>query len=218
MAKKKVEKVEVETTEVQNVEAVQEKPFVPLTFEEIKEKITVKSKCDVVAKQGFLRLVEDNCVVKDEINGIFYIDEIMEMVSVHFGRLSYYTDFYTVIENAGQYTYDYLYECGLFEYIASNIDKSDYDVIQESIYNLYSKVKDLNGVGACLYRIVDKAMKNLPDVKDINKLIKGLPKAINGIDKDVLGMFAKELGNGTTHKQTFSKDEIIDIITNNKKK
>lgn len=209
MAKKKVEKVEVETTEVQNVEtvqeAVQEKPFMPLTFEEIKEKITVKSRCDVVAKKGLLQLVEDTCVVNDEINGIFYIDEIMQMVGVHLGQLTYYTDFYTVIENADKYTYDYLYECGLFNYIESNIDKKDYEVVQEAIYSLYDKVRNLNSTGACLYRIVDNAIKNLPDAKDINKLIKGLPKVVNSIDKDVIGIFAKELGNGAVRNRVKKK-------------
>ena len=218
MAKKKVEKVEV-NTEVENVETVQEeKVFSPLTFEEIKEKITVKSRCDVVAKQGFLKLVEDTCVVKDEINGIFYIDEIMEMVSIHLGKLSYYTDFYEVIENAGQYTYDYLYECGLFDYIESNIDKKDYEVVQDAIYNLYDKVRNLNSVGSCLYRIVDNVMKNLPDIKDVNKLIKGLPKVINGVDKDVLGIFAQELGNGAISNRINNQDNVVDIATGKKKK
>ena len=215
MAKKKVEKVEVETTEVQNVETVQEtvqeKIFKPLTFEEIKEKITVKSKCAIFDKKAIVQLVENGCIEKDEINGVFYMDELMETVSKSFGILAYYTDFNTVVENSDSYTYDYLYDCGLFDYIESQVDKKDMDILDSAIYGIYEKVRNLNSLGSCLYRIVDKTIKNLPDAKDVNKMIKGLPKVLNNIDKDTLAIFAKELGNGTIANQVINKDNIVDI-------
>ena len=210
MAKKKVEKVEV-NTEVENVETVQEKIFEPLTLEEIKEKITVKSKCTIFDKKTIVQLVENGCVEKDEINGVFYIDELMETVSKSFGILAYYTDFNMVVEDSGSYTYDYLYDCGLFDYIESQVDKKDMDILDSAIYGIYEKVRNLNSLGSCLYRIVDKTVKELPNMKDINKMIKGLPKVLNNIDKDTLAIFAKELGNGTIANQVINKDNIVDI-------
>lgn len=210
MAKKKVEKVEV-NTEVENVETVQEKIFEPLTLEEIKEKITVKSKCTIFDKKAIVQLVENGCVEKDEINGVFYIDELMETVSKSFGILAYYTDFNMVVEDSGSYTYDYLYDCGLFDYIESQVDKKDMDILDSAIYGIYEKVRNLNSLGSCLYRIVDKTVKELPNMKDINKMIKGLPKVLNNIDKDTLAIFAKELGNGTIANQVINKDNIVDI-------
>ena len=222
MANKKVEKVEV-NTEVENVETVQEtvqeeKVFSPLTFEEIKEKITVKSKCTIFDKKAIVQLVETGCIEKDEINGVFYIDDLMETVSKSFGILGYYTDFNTVVEDSGSYTYDYLYDCGLFDYIESQVDKKDMDILNSAIYGIYEKVRNLNSLGSCLYRIVDKTVKELPNMKDINKLIKGLPKVLNNIDKDTLAIFAKELGNGTIANQVISKDNVVDITTGKKKK
>jgi hypothetical protein len=216
MAKKKVEKVEVETTEVQNVEAVQEKPFMPLTFEEIVEKIAVKSKSTILEKEAIVQLVENNCIVKDETNGVFYVDELMQVVSASLGLLNYYTNFNEVIENAGSYTYDYLYECGLFDYIESQMDKKDYKMLDDALYSIYDKVRNLNSLGSCLYRIVDKTIKELPNMKDVNKMIKGLPKILNNIDKDTLSVFAKELGNGTIANQVINKDNIVDITDGTK--
>lgn len=221
MAKKKVEKVEA-NTEVENVETVQEvvqeKPFVPLTFEEIKEKITVKSKCGVADKMGIVQVVENTCIYKDEANGVFYVSEIMRVVGESFGVLQYYTNFYDVIENASDYTYDYLYECGLFDYVKSQIDSKDYEVVDSSLYDIYEKVRNWNSLGSCLYRIVDKTVKELPNMKDINKLIKGLPKVLNSVDKDTLAIFAKELGNGTIANSVINKDNVVDITAGMKKK
>ena len=221
MAKKKVEKVEV-NTEVENVETVQEtvqeKIFEPLTLEEIKAKITVRSKSTILEKKAIVQLVESGCIEKDEINGVFYMDELMEEVSKSLGILDYYTDFHTAIENADHYTYDDLYECGLFDYIESQIDKKDKEMLDNAIYGIYDKVRNWNSLGSCLYRIVDKTVKELPNMKDMNKLIKGLPKVLNGIDKDTLAVFAKELGNGTIANQVINKDNVVDITTSKKKK
>jgi hypothetical protein len=91
-------------------------------------------------------------------------------------------------------------------------------MVDSSLYDIYEKVRNWNSLGSCLYRIVDNFVKNLPDVKDINKMIKGLPKVLNGIDKDTLSIFAKELGNGTIANQVINKDNVVDITAGQKKK
>ena len=90
-------------------------------------------------------------------------------------------------------------------------------MIDGAIFDIYEKVRNWNSLGSCLYRIVDKAIKDLPNMKDINKMIKGLPKVLNGIDKDTLAIFAKELGNGTIANQVINKDNVVDITAGTNK-
>lgn len=164
-----------------------------LTLDEFKEKLIIKEKASIAEQKMLVQTVYDSCVKKDEENGIYYIDYIMQLVAYSFSILSYYTNYYEIVENADGYTYEYLDEIGLFDYVVSNIDT---DMVWAMINNFDTRVADLNSVGCFVYRVVDKATKNMPDIKDLQKLIKSVPKVINGIDKDVLAVFAKDLKDG----------------------
>lgn len=197
MAKKKVELenvAEVTETNVQAEEVVKELP--EITFEDFKEKVTVKEHLSYTDKQAIVQIVYNNTVIYDSDNGIYFIDNIMSKMSYNLTILDMCTDFYDVIENADLYDYDYLNQLGVFEYISLKIDDNDYQEIHTAIRNFKDRVEGLNSVGSCLHRIVNESFAKLPDMKDMNKLINNLPKAINKIDKDVIGIFAKELGNG----------------------
>lgn len=193
---KVVQEILEETTQevAENIaeEVATETPIL-LTLDEFKEKLTIKKKASISEQQMLVQTVYDSCVKKDEENGIYYIDYIMQLVAFNFSILQYYTNYYDVVEGADNYTYEYLDEIGVFDYIADNIDT---DVVWVMIDDFDTRVTNLNGVGCFVYRIADRFTKNLPDVKDFNKLIKSIPKVINSIDKDVLAVFAKDLKDG----------------------
>lgn len=216
MAKKKVENVvEMEQTEVKADKNVIEIPA--LTLDDFKEKVTIKERIGFVDKQAIIQLVYDGCVVKDEENGIYYIDSIMQDVNYRLAILGMYTNYYDVIEYATNYSYDYLNEIGVFSYVLNIVDADVLDIYY-AIDNFKSRVKSLNSVGACLYRTVDKIVKDMPTMKDLNKLINNLPKLINGVDKDVLKIFAGELKNGNVTNKVIEKDNsnIVDITSKKK--
>ena len=208
MAKKKVDNViemeQTEHTEVKAEETVVEIPT--LTLEDFKEKVTVKERIGFLEKQALIQSVYDGCVKKDEANGIYYIDYITLDVYSNLAMLGMYTDYYEVIEYANNYSYDYLDEIGIFNYVFDIVVK-DFINVKYAIEEFETRVADLNSIGSCLYRIINEALVKLPDVKDINKLINNLPKAINKIDKDTLSIFAKELGNGTITHQVIGKNK-----------
>lgn len=203
MAKKKVENVvETEHTEVKAEETVVEIPT--LTLEDFKEKVTVKERIGFLEKQALIQSVYDVCVKKDEANGIYYIDYITLDVYSNLAMLGMYTDYYEVIEYANNYSYDYLDEIGIFNYVFDIVVK-DFINVKYAIEEFETRVADLNSIGSCLYRIINETLVKLPDVKDINKLINNLPKAINKIDKGVLEVFAKEFKNGTVVNQVIGQ-------------
>lgn len=183
--------------EVENVmeEKVETVEFVALSLDEIKDKITIKKKIGVLAKQEIVKVVYDSCVKKDDANGVYYLDRIMGRVAYDFAVLSNYTDFYSVIENAPIYTYDYLDEIGLFDYVLENMT-DDIDSVSAAIDDFESRVAALNSVGACLHRIVGEGFKNMPTMSDFRKLLKEIPKVLNSVDKDVIKTFAGEFKNG----------------------
>lgn len=185
---------EVENVMEEKVEVVEQVDFVKLTLDEIKDKITIKNKIGVLAKQKIVKVVYDTCVKKDDGNGIYYIDTIMRDVAYNFAILDDYTDFYSVVENAADYSYDYLDEIGLFDYVRANLS-DDVMCVRDAICGFESRVIDLNSVGSCLHRIVGDSTKNMKNL-DLGKLLKDIPSVINGIDKDVLKIFANELKGG----------------------
>lgn len=185
---------EVENVMEENVEMVEQVEFVKLTLDEIKEKITVKNKIGVLAKQEMVQVIYNSCVTKDETNGIYYIDAIMREVAYNYAVLGNYTDFYSVVENAAAYEYDYLDEIGVFDYVSANLS-NDIMSVRDAVCGFEARVIDLNSVGSCLYRIVGDGIKNMKNV-DIGKFLKDIPKAINSIDKDVIKIVTSELKNG----------------------
>lgn len=201
MAEKKVmQEVLEETTQdvVENVvnEVVAEETTEPptlLTLDEFKEKLIIKNKTSIAEQQMLVETVYDSCVEKDEENGIYYIDYIMLQVAYNFSILQYYTNYYEIVENTDVYTYEYLDEIGVFDYVAENTDTG---AVWVMVNDFTTRVADLNSVGCFMYRIADRFTKNMPSAKDLSKLVKSLPRAINNIDKDVLAVVAKELKDG----------------------
>ena len=188
---------EVENVMDVNTEMNQEMPkveFTPLSFDELKEKIIVAETIGIVAKQMIVDVVYNSCVKLDNDNGIYYIDHIMKNVAYDFATLEQYTDFYSVVENASEYTYEYMSKIGLFDYVKSVIHK-DMEAVDEMIYDFASRVIDLNGVGSCVYRLIGEGIKNMPKL-DVHKFLKDLPSVINGIDKDIIKSVVGELKNG----------------------
>ena len=123
----------------------------------------------------------------------------MAQVAFDFAMLGNCTNFYEVIENASVYTYDYLNELDVFNCVLMGVNTDDYKDIIAVIKGFADRVANLNSVGCFIYRILGDFTKKMPNI-DVNKLIKDIPKALNGIDKDVLAVFAKELGNGQIGK------------------
>jgi hypothetical protein len=217
MAKKKMEIIEEVVAENVQEENLQEEDtvveFFPMTLDELKEKITVKPRVGFIEKQAIVRSVYDTAVVKDEINGIYFVDQIMLTVSFSLALLSAYTDFYEVVgKNASNYGYDYLDETGMFDYIRENINYTDFRELKTAVNDIRNRVDSLNSVGSCIYRTVGDFVNKIPDTKELGKLVKSLPKVLNNVDKDVLGVFAKELGNGTIlSKMAENNNKVIDI-------
>lgn len=178
-------------------ETVKELPKINL--EEFKEKVTIKKYIPFSSKKSIVDLIYTNCVVKDEENGIYFIDTLMKEMAYNFAILDYYTDFYTVYENAREYSYDEIAEAGIFSYITDPYcDRYD-DIcsLDDAIYKFDDRVKALNSTGASLYRILNGLSDKMPDVNELGKLMQELLKVLNKVDPKVIEMFSKDLKNGT---------------------
>ena len=198
MAKKKIEVVEDVIQEVADEVVAEKSVVLDMTLEDFKDKVEIKKNISIYAQKQIVDIVYANCVINDEENGVYYIDEIMQQVALDFAVLEHCTNFYDVIENAQLYTYDYLYEIGVFGYLSDMSKDGQMDIHNAcvAITNFNERVASLNSVGSCLHRLVKDFIKKMPDAKSLDKIIKGLPKAINSIDKDVLGALANKSNNG----------------------
>lgn len=177
-----------------NAPVVKELP--KITLEEFKEKVKFKHYIPLSDKNSIIELVWNNCIVKDEANGIYYIDSIMRDVAFHLALLRYYTDFYEVYEYAEEYSYDELAETGMFNHIAytNNDIESINDIIQ---FNFEERVRAMNSTGSSLHRLLGGLLDKMPDVNKLGELIQELPKVLNNVDPKVIEMFAKDFKNGT---------------------
>lgn len=197
MSKEKViENVEVmENTEnVVANETIKELP--KITLEEFKEKVQFKNYIPLSDKKTIIELVWNNCVVKDEENGIYFIDSIMRDVAFHLAVLRYYTDFYDVYEYAEEYSYDELAETGIFdsiEYANNDIDSIN-DIVR---FDFSGRVRAMNSTGSSLHRLLNGLLDKMPDMDKLGELIQELPKVLDGVDPKVIEVFTKDLKNGT---------------------
>lgn len=200
--KKVIEKVEaMENTEAlenaENVvaeEAVKKLP--KIDFEEFKAKVKFKSYIPFSDKNEIIKLVWNNCVVKDEEHGIYYIDNVMKNIAFHLAVLRYYTDFYDVYEDAEKYHYDELAEAGVFdriEYANNDID-SVYAIIQ---FDLDDRVRAMNSTGSIVHRLLNGLLDKMPDVNKLGEMMQELPKVLNNVDPKVIEMLGKDFKNGT---------------------
>lgn len=192
-----VENVSVDVqdnVQVDTQETVKELPKIIL--EEFKEKVKFKNYIPLSDKNAIIDLVWKNCIVKDEANGIYYIDSIMRDVAFHLAVLRYYTDFYDVYEYAEDYSYDELAETGMFNRIAYTNDDIDSvnDIIQ---FNFEERVRAMNSTGSSLHRLLGGLLDKMPDVNKLGEVIQELPKVLNSVDPKVIEMFAKDFKNGT---------------------
>lgn len=183
-----VENVMNETKDVPKVE------FTPLSFEELKEKIEVRKFIGVLAKQTMIDVIYNSCVKLDDKNGVYYIDHIMKNVAYNFAMLEQYTNFYYVVENAQEYSYEYLTNIGMFDYVYTAV-VADLVEVDEMIYDFGARVADLNSVGSCVYRLIGEGIKNMPKL-DVSKVLKEIPQVINGIDKDIIKTVVGEFKDG----------------------
>ena len=178
-------------------ETVKELPKINL--EEFKEKVTIKKYITFSSKKSIVDLIYTNCVIKDEENGIYFIDTLMKEMAYNFAILDYYTDFYDVYENAREYSYDEIAEAGIFSYITNQYCECYKDVgsLDDAIYRFNDRVNALNSTGASLYRLLNGLLDKMPDVNKLEEIMQELPKALNNVDPKVIEMFGKDLKNGT---------------------
>ena len=178
-------------------ETVKELPKINL--EEFKEKVTIKKYIPFSSKKSIVDLIYTNCVIKDEENGIYFIDTLMKEMAYNFAILDYYTDFYDVYENAREYSYDEIAEAGIFSYITNQYCECYKDVgsLDDAIYRFNDRVNALNSTGASLYRLLNGLLDKMPDVNKLEEIMQELPKALNNVDPKVIEMFGKDLKNGT---------------------
>ena len=177
---------------VDTQETVKELP--KITLEEFKEKVKFKNYIPLSDKKEIIDLVWKNCIVKDEENGIYYIDSIMRDIAFHFAVLRYYTNFYEVYEYAEDYSYDELAEAGIFdriEYANNDIDSVS-AIIQ---FDFSERVRAMNSTGSVLHRLLNGVLGNMPDVNKLGELMQELPKVLNSVDPKVIEMLNKNVKN-----------------------
>ena len=182
-----------DNAQVDTQETIKELPKIIL--EEFEEKVTFKNYIPVTDKNTIIDFVWNNCVVKDEENGIYYIDSVMRDVAFHLAILKYYTDFYEVFEYAEDYSYDELAETGMFDKITY---VNDIEVITSVIcFDFSDRVKAMNSTGSSLHRLLNGLLDKMPDVNKLSDMMQELPKVLNNVDPKVIEMFTKDLKNGT---------------------
>jgi hypothetical protein len=179
---------------VDTQETVKELP--KIIFEEFKERVTFKHYIPLSDKNAIIDLVWKNCIVKDEENGIYYIDSIMRDIALHFAVLRYYTNFYEVYEYAEDYSYDELAEAGIFYRI--EYENNDMNLITDVIhFDFNDRIKAMNSIGSTLHRLLNGVLGNMPDMNKLGELMQEFSKVVGNVDPKVIEMLGKDFKNGT---------------------
>ena len=175
-----------------------------LTLEEFKNNVTIYPRTGFINKQAIAQSVYNNSVIKDEENGIYYIDVLMSHTTFNINMLESYTNFYDDYGNED--SYDLLTNIGVFKYVYTQIDTEDIALVEEAVEGKLMKVEALNSVGSCLHRTIKEVMNELPKAQDFGKLLNKLPKLLDKMDKEKLEILTRELKNGSVAEHAKKKN------------
>jgi hypothetical protein len=142
--------------------------------------IKFKNYRSIVDKSAIVDEIINTCL--ENIDGMLVVNYVKKMMALDMALVTMYTDLELDIEDS----YDFLCKNGYVDDIKS-ILKSEYNIIVNLVDSAIQEKKEINNsISGVINHKLSNLIDKIPDTKEMNKIIKSLPKAINGINPDYL--------------------------------
>jgi hypothetical protein len=148
--------------------------------------IKIKKYIPFVEKQVLVQRVVDLCLDFDQDTNMVKVNFFNKKLSIDSQIILMYTDLEFAEEDFIK-QYDFLVENNYFDYIFSQINSSELDMIYEAVeHEIEQAIQLNNSIEGILAKGINKIVEKLPNDKQLKSLSKSLVKDINKLDWDRL--------------------------------
>lgn len=148
--------------------------------------IKIKKYIPFVEKQVLVQRVVDLCLDFDQDTNMVKVNFFNKKLSIDSQIILMYTDLEFAEEDFIK-QYDFLVENNYFDYIFSQINSSELDMIYEAVeHEIEQAIQLNNSIEGILAKGINKIVEKLPSDKQLKSLSKSLVKDINKLDWDRL--------------------------------
>lgn len=158
--------------------------------------IKIKKYIPFVEKQVLVQRVVDLCLDFDQDTNMVKVNFFNKKLSIDSQIILMYTDLEFAEEDFIK-QYDFLVENNYFDYIFSQINSSELDMIYEAVeHEIEQAIQLNNSIEGILAKGINKIVEKLPNEKSIKKILNDIPKSVNKIKPENLeilkGIFNKQ--------------------------
>ena len=188
--------------------------MISLKLSELKEIIINKNldkeSIESIIKRRYIPFLEKKVIVDQIIdtctytkNGVVRVDLFDKQFFTDLKVLFAYYDLEDDLDvNELTEFYDLLIEGNYLNTFKKNINSNDVQILEQMIdTSLDEYVRSNNSLEGVIANSIDKLIERLPDEKNMNKLIKDLPKQINKIDPEKLKYVSEVIGWNKGNKE-----------------
>lgn len=169
-----------------------------ITIEELRENeykcddIKVEKYISFASKQVMIDGIMAGCIIQD--GSMKKIDYAISTFLLEFSLISQYSNIDCNVEEVSDF-YDELKENRIVDFILNKIPQEEVNFIQDILYReLTQKVQLENSLENILAKGIESLLLKIPSPKEINSIIKAIPKIVNKIDKDNLKIITESIG------------------------
>lgn len=157
--------------------------------------IKIKKYIPFVEKQVLVQRVVDLCLDFDQDTNMVKVNFFNKKLSIDSQIILMYTDLEFAEEDFIK-QYDFLVENNYFDYIFSQINSSELDMIYEAVeHEIEQAIQLNNSIEGILSKNLQKLIDKIPDQKGIKKIMNDIPKQINKIKPENLEILKGIIGN-----------------------
>ena len=169
-----------------------------------------KESIESIIKRRYIPFLEKKVIVDQIIdtctytkNGVVRVDLFDKQFFTDLKVLFAYYDLEDDLDvNELTEFYDLLIEGNYLNTFKKNINSNDVQILEQMIdTSLDEYVRSNNSLEGVIANSIDKLIERLPDEKNMNKLIKDLPKQINKIDPEKLKYVSEVIGWNKGNKE-----------------
>lgn len=160
-----------------------------ITIQQLKDQdyiltgVEIKETQTFAIKKTIIQNIIDLAIT--ETDGVKRCDYPMMEFAIEYNLINQYTNIDFALETETIAIFDDLKQRGIVDEIIDGININDVNFIERNVDREIQQIMDeQNSVGLQVKKAMDEIIKKIPDGKEMQKMLKGLPNLINKIDKD----------------------------------
>ena len=158
------------------------------------EAIQYKKYISIIEKKSIADKIINGCIEED-VNGLYKINYFYKYLFMNMALVTNYSDL-SFSEEGYLGEFDWLSENGYLEVIIKEIPFNERNSIDDVVDEELAQIMKVNNsIESVVAQKLEKLISKIPDNKEIKKIMNDIPKMVNKIKPENLGMIKDALSN-----------------------